>query len=118
MRLRNLILAAAILAANTAAGATCLVVRDNNVKKVHASYGITTADWTGTVRNSCKQPYDAILTVKFEDGKGRVVYKDVQVVIVQGGGKEQAHRRINIPTDRYKKIQNINVGVDERKRPR
>lgn len=118
MRLRSLILAAAILAANTATGATCLVVRDNNVKKVHASYGITTAAWTGEVHNTCRRPYDAILTVKFEDGEGRVVYKDVQVVIVTGGGSEKARRRIDIPSDRYNKIQNIDVGVDERERLR
>jgi len=118
MRLLNLILTAAVLTASTAAGAKCLVVHDNNMKKVRSSYGITTADWTGIVRNSCKQPYDAILTVKFEDGRGRVVYKDVQVVVVQGGGHEKARRRIDIPSDRYEKIRNIDVGVDERLRPR
>lgn len=108
----------AVLASGTTVRAQCLVVRDNAVNEVNTRYGITTADWTGTVRNTCQEPYDAILTVKFEDSRGRVLYKDVQVVIVQGGQNEGARRRINIPADKYQQIDNIDVAIDERERPR
>lgn len=119
MRLCYIILTAvAALAAATAVRAQCLIVRDNSLQEVNSRYGITTADWSGTVHNTCQEPYDAFLTIKFEDKLGHVLYKDVQVVIVQGGQDESTKRRIDIPADKYEKIENIDVAVDERQRPR
>jgi hypothetical protein len=116
--LQRFLIFIAVLAASAAVQARCLVVKDNDVNKIRTRYDLTTATWTGSVHNTCKAPYDATLTVKFEDGDGSVLYRAVQVVVLRGGREKETRRRVNIPADEYRQIRKIDVTVDEHLRPR
>ncbi len=107
-----------LLASAAAAAAECLFVQDNSMEEKETRYGITTAEWTADVRNDCDAPYDGTMTVKFKDADGRVLYKAVQIVAVRGGSRENARRRVNIPADKFKAIDTIDVAMEERERPR
>jgi hypothetical protein len=110
--------ACALVAVSGAGRAECLAVTDNSVQEQATRYGITTADWTGTVHNACAEPYDATLTVRFRDTDGRILYKAVQITRVRGGVRREVSRRVNIPDDKYRVIDSIDVAVEERQRPR
>lgn len=107
-----------MLTAATVAAAECLVVEDNSVEEKETRYGITTAEWKADVRNDCDAPYDGTMTIRFKDADGRVLYKTVQIIAVRGGNHENTNRRINIPEDKFKAIDSIDVAMEERERPR
>jgi len=117
-RFHQAIVSVLLAVAAAPAASDCLRVQDNSVQEKTTRYGITTADWTADVRNDCDVPYDGTMTVRFRDADGRVLYKAVQVIVVRGGDRQNARRRINIPADNFKAIDTIDVAVEERERPR
>lgn len=107
-----------IFAAGPAAGAECLSIKDNSIEEVDSGYGVTTAEWTASVHNSCDVPYDGTLTIRLMDTEGHVIYEAVQIVVVEGGYDENVSRRINISSDQFETLEDVEVAVKERERPR
>ncbi|MCS3903248.1 hypothetical protein J2T55_001268 [Methylohalomonas lacus] len=96
---------------------SCLDVSENNVEELNTEYGMTTAEWTAHIDNSCDAAYDGTLTVKFVDEEGEVLHEALEVVILEQRASQDARRRITLPADSFKKLARIQVDVKERKRP-
>lgn len=101
-----------------AVGAGCLEVKDSSIEEKDSGYGVTTSEWTATIHNDCETPYDGTLTIRLMDAEGHVIYEAVQIVVVEGGYDENVSRRINISSDQFQSLEDIEVAVKERERPR
>jgi len=106
------------LATNSAIAADCLTVKDSAIEEKTSGYGVTTSEWTAIVHNDCETPYDGTLTIRLLDTDGHVLYEAVQIVVVEGGYDESISRRINISPDQFESLEDVEVSVKERERPR
>ena len=95
----------------------CLSVSDNALEEIRTEYGMTTVEWSAVVRNSCDASYDGTLTVRLLDDAGEVLHEALEIIILEHNATEQASKRITLPEDNYRALDNIRVEIRERERP-
>lgn len=115
--LRSLVLLATGLGAASAPAAECITVSDNNIEEIRADYGMTTVEWSAEVRNQCDAAYDGTLTVRLLDSDGAVLHEALEIIILQNNASKRASKRITLPSENYKALNDIDVDIRERERP-
>ena len=106
-----------LVALSGAQAGECLSVSDNALEELRTEYGMTTVEWSAMVSNSCDASYDGTLTVQLVDSEGGVLHESLEVIILKQNASEQASRRITLPEENYRALDDIKVEIRERKRP-
>lgn len=107
-----------LVATTGARAGECISVSDNKLDEIRTEYGMTTVEWSAEARNHCDAAYDGTLTINFLDTDGTVLHEVLEIIILQNNATEQTSKRVTLPADSYKAVDDVQVDVRERERPR
>jgi hypothetical protein len=97
--------------------AECLLVADAGVEIDEGETGAGELHWHARLENRCDRDQDAMLTVRFLDADGRVVYEVQDQLIVMRHGEHDAGRKIYVPAMYLDEIEAIDIELEARERP-
>ncbi|SCZ56244.1 hypothetical protein [Thiohalomonas denitrificans] len=96
--------------------AACLHVTENGFE-VDEREVASSVSWHAVIENECEVPYDADLTVVFNDEEGEHLY-DVQDLVTVGRGEAvEAGKKIYMPSQYLPRIAEVDISIEERERP-